>query len=113
MFSLIFPASFAHDLSSLGIEYMSFANRDDIVECIESIDNPIIDFLIDNANYSYRINWLTMTELYELRRVVFKATDPNDDDITQLLGCYATLDEADNALEQYSDRYRYSSLFIE
>ena len=56
MFSLIFPASFAHDLSSLGIEYMSFANRDDIVECVESIDNPIIDFLIDNANYSYRIN---------------------------------------------------------
>ena len=54
-----------------------------------------------------------MTELYELRRVVFKATDPNDDDITQLLGCYSTLDEADNALEQYANRYRYSTLFIE
>ena len=56
MFSLIFPASFASDLSSLGIEFMTFKNRDDIVECVESIDNPIIDFLIDNANYSYRIN---------------------------------------------------------
>ena len=56
MFSLIFPASFAHDLSSLGVEYMTFPNRDDIVEVIESIDNPIIDFLIDHANYSYRIN---------------------------------------------------------
>jgi hypothetical protein len=51
-------------------------------------------------------------ELYELRRVVYKATDPNDDDVTQLLGCYATLDEADLALDQYSDRYPCSSLFI-
>ena len=51
--------------------------------------------------------------IYELRRVVFKATDPNDDDITQLLGCYPTLDEADLALEQYANRYRYSTLFIE
>ena len=56
MFSLIFPSSFAADLSSLGVEYLTFNNRDDIIECVESIDNPIIDFLIDNANYSYRIN---------------------------------------------------------
>ena len=38
-----------------------------------------------------------MTVLYELRRVIAKATDPNDDDITQLLGCYPTLNEADLA----------------
>tara|TARA_B100002051_G_C16478200_1_gene506750 strand:- start:517 stop:681 length:165 start_codon:yes stop_codon:yes gene_type:complete len=54
-----------------------------------------------------------MTNLYELRRVVHKATDPNDEDITQLLGCYPTLDEADNALDQYVNRYPYSSLYIE
>ena len=54
-----------------------------------------------------------MTAPYELRRVVYKAMDPNVEDITELLGCYATLDEADNAREQYADRYRYSNLFIE
>jgi hypothetical protein len=56
MYSLIFPKSFSADLSSLGVEWLEFPNRSDIVECVESIDNPIIDFLIDNANYSYRIN---------------------------------------------------------
>ena len=54
-----------------------------------------------------------MTALYELRRVVYQATDPNDEDVTQLLGCYATLDEADQAREHYSDRYRYSTMYIE
>ena len=56
MFSLIFPASFTHDLSSLGVEYFTFPNRDDIVECVEPIDHELIDFLIGHANYSYRIN---------------------------------------------------------
>ena len=51
--------------------------------------------------------------LYELRRIVSKATDPNEDDVTQLLGCYPTLDEADLALEQYTNRYPHSSMFIE
>ena len=50
---------------------------------------------------------------WELRRIVFKATDPNDDDITQLVGCYATLDEADLALQEYSKRYPYSTMYIE
>ena len=54
-----------------------------------------------------------MTELYELRRVVSKATDPNDNDVTQLLGCYPTLDEADLALDQYANRYPYSTLYVE
>ena len=53
-----------------------------------------------------------MTVFYELRRVIAKATDPNDDDVTQLLGCYPSLDEADLALDAYSDRYPCSSLFI-
>ena len=51
--------------------------------------------------------------MYELIRVVAKATDPNDDDVTQMLGCYPTLDEADLARDAYSDRYPYSSLFIQ
>ena len=54
-----------------------------------------------------------MTMLYELRRVVYVTTDPNDEDVTQLLGCYATLDEADQARDQYRDRYRYSTMYIE
>ena len=54
-----------------------------------------------------------MTELYELRRIVAKATDPNEDDVTQLLGCYPTLDEADLAMDSYSHRYPCSSLYIE
>ena len=54
-----------------------------------------------------------MSELYELRRVVYQATEPGVDDITQLLGCYATLDEADHARDQYCDRYPMSSLYIE
>ena len=51
--------------------------------------------------------------MFELRRIISKAVDPNDDDVTQLLGCYATLDEADLALDQYTNRYPCSSLFIE
>ena len=54
--SVLFSVAFAPDLSSLGIEYLTFNNRPDIVECIEPIDHPLIDFLRDNANYSYRIN---------------------------------------------------------
>ena len=53
-----------------------------------------------------------MTVLYELRRVIAKATDSNDEDVTQLLGCYPSLDEADLALDAYSNRYPCSSLFI-
>ena len=51
--------------------------------------------------------------MYELIRIIAKATDPNDDDVTQLLGCYSTFDEADLALDDYSNRYPCSSLFIQ
>ena len=54
-----------------------------------------------------------MTTLYELRRIVSAATDPNDDDVTQLLGCYPSLDEADLAKDWYESRYPASSLYIE
>ena len=54
-----------------------------------------------------------MTVLYELRRVIARAADPNDDDITQLLGCYGSLDEADLAKDAYQDRYPASTLFIQ
>lgn len=47
MFSIIFPSNFASDLSSLGVEYLTFPNRDDIVEVVESIDHPLIDFFRD------------------------------------------------------------------
>ncbi len=51
--------------------------------------------------------------MYELIRIIAKATDSNDDDVIQLLGCYSTLDEADLALDAYSNRYPCSSLFIQ
>ena len=51
--------------------------------------------------------------VYELRRIVAKATDPSDQDVTQLLGCYPTLDEADLAMDSYSNRYPCSSLYIQ
>ena len=54
-----------------------------------------------------------MTNLYELRRLIAKAVDPNDEDVTQMLGCYPTLDEADLALDAYSARYPSSYLFIQ
>ena len=54
-----------------------------------------------------------MNPLFELRRVVYRATEPGVEDITQLLGCYSTLDEADVARDQYRDRYPMSSLYIE
>ena len=54
-----------------------------------------------------------MNPLFELRRVVYRATEPGVEDITQLLGCYSTLDEADAARDQYRDRYPMSSLYIE
>jgi hypothetical protein len=53
-----------------------------------------------------------MTTLWELRRVVYRATDPKDDDIEQLLGCYPSKDEAELALDEYSNRYPYSSLYL-
>lgn len=56
MYSLIFPADFASDLASLGIEHLTISSRPDIVECIEPIDHPLIDLLVDNANYAYRIS---------------------------------------------------------
>ena len=56
---------------------------------------------------------MTMSNLYELHRLIAKAVDPNDDDVTQMLGCYPTLDEADLALDAYSDRYPNAYLFIQ
>ena len=55
---------------------------------------------------------MTMSKLYELRRLVAKAIEPNDEDVTQMLGCYQTLDEADLALDAYQSRYPSSYLFI-
>ena len=54
-----------------------------------------------------------MTHLYELVRIVAKATDPNDDDVTQLCGCYPTLDEADLAKDCYEARYPGASFVIQ
>jgi hypothetical protein len=54
-----------------------------------------------------------MAALYELRRTVFIATDPNEEDVSQLLGCYPSLDEADLAKDWYESRYPASSLYIE
>jgi hypothetical protein len=54
-----------------------------------------------------------MTNLYELRRLIAKAVEPNDEDVTQTLGFYPTLDEADLAKDAYESRYPYSFLYIE
>ena len=54
-----------------------------------------------------------MTLLYELHRVIARAVDPSDDDVTQLCGCYRTLDEADLAKDLYEARYPHSDFFIE
>ena len=54
-----------------------------------------------------------MTHFYELRRLIAKAVEPNDEDVTQTLGFYPTIDEADLALDAYSARYPCSFLFIE
>ena len=54
-----------------------------------------------------------MIKLYELRRLIAKAVEPNDEDVTQTLGFYPTLDEADLALDAYSARYPSSYLFIQ
>jgi len=54
-----------------------------------------------------------MTKLYELRRVVYRAVDPADEDVTQLCGCYPTLDEADLAKDFYESRYPGSVFYIE
>ena len=55
-----------------------------------------------------------MTVLYELHRLVAKAANPDtDDDITQMLGCYKTLDEADLAKDYYESRYPGSRFFIQ
>ena len=54
-----------------------------------------------------------MTVLYELHRVIARAVDPADDDVTQLCGCYPTLDEADLAKDFYESRYPNSAFFIE
>ena len=48
-----------------------------------------------------------MNKLYELRRLLAKAVEPNDEDVTQ------TLDEADLALDAYQSRYPSSYLFIQ
>ena len=54
-----------------------------------------------------------MIKLYELRRLLAKAVKPNDEDVTQTLGFYPTLDEADLALDAYQSRYPSSYLFIQ
>ena len=54
-----------------------------------------------------------MTHLYELHRLIAVAVDPvADDDVTQMLGCYPTYDEADLAFDAYLDRYPSSLLYI-
>ena len=51
--------------------------------------------------------------LYELHRLVSKAVDyERDEDVTQMLGCYRTLDEADLALDFYQSRYPNSSFYV-
>ena len=54
-----------------------------------------------------------MIKLYELRRLLAKSVQPNDEDVTQTLGFYPTLDEADLALDAYQSRYPSSYLFIQ
>ena len=54
-----------------------------------------------------------MIKLFELRRLLAKAVEPNDEDVTQTLGFYPTLDEADLALDAYQSRYPSSYLFIQ
>ena len=54
-----------------------------------------------------------MQHLYELHRLIAEAVEPEDDDVTQMLGCYPTLGEADLALDAYSARYPHSYLFIQ
>ena len=54
-----------------------------------------------------------MTHLYELVRIIAKATDPNDDDVTQLCGCYPTLDEADLAKDHYEAQAPWLSFVIQ
>lgn len=51
--------------------------------------------------------------MYTLHRLIAETVDPNEDDVTQMLGCYLTLDEADLALDKYSDRYPNAYFFIE
>ena len=54
-----------------------------------------------------------MTHLYELHRLIAETVEPNDEDETQMLGCYPTLGEADLALDAYSARYPNAYLFIQ
>lgn len=54
-----------------------------------------------------------MTTMYELRRLIAKAVELTDEDVTQTLGFYPTLDEADLALDAYQSRYPSSYLFIQ
>lgn len=57
---------------------------------------------------------MTMSKpLYELHRLIAEAVESEDDDVTQMLGCYPTLDEADLALDAYSARYPHAYLFIQ
>ena len=54
------------------------------------------------------------TILWELHRLVAKAVDPGtDDDTTQMLGYYKTLDEADLAKDYYEKLYPGSRFFIQ
>ena len=78
--------------------------------CLIVLNTNLVDY---NRYDTLTLHSFIMSELYELRRVVYQATEPGVDDITQLLGCYATLDEADHARDQYCDRYPMSSLYIE
>ena len=104
-------------ISDLRAHHVSF-DLDDDNYCTVTVDksHSLYDFLLDHCEYSYwslLFNSFLMTPLFELRRVVYRATEPGVEDITQLLGCYSTLDEADVARDQYRDRYPMSSLYIE
>ena len=63
--------------------------------------------------HTHQHNAPAMNTLYELRRVVSRAVDPADEDVTQLCGCYPTLDEADLAKDFYESRYPGSVFYIE
>ena len=55
MISYIFDHTYAGDLASMGIEYLSLSN-DYEVEVIESVDSEFTDYLMQHADAYYRIN---------------------------------------------------------
>jgi hypothetical protein len=55
MISYTFDHSYAGDLASLGIEYLSLSN-DYEIEVIESVNHEYTDYLMQHADAYYRIN---------------------------------------------------------